>query len=148
MSLDVYLEMEGHSEPEREAIFIRDNGSTREITREEWDRLHPDRDPVTCLIGGEAQIFSRNITHNLGEMAEAAGIYKALWRPDECGITRARQLIEPLTEGLNKLLAEPKLYKTFNPSNGWGDYDGLVDFVTRLHNACRLYPDALVKVSR
>lgn len=27
-------------------------------------------------------IFSANITHNLNAMAEAAGIYKHLWRPE------------------------------------------------------------------
>ena len=148
MSLDVYLDLEGHSEPEHEAIFIRENGSTREISREEWDRQHPGRKPVTCSVGGEDHIFSRNITHNLTRMADAAGIYEQLWRPDECGITKAGQLIEPLTDGLNKLLAEPDRYKAFNPLNGWGDYDGLVAFVTNYLMACQLYPEATVSVSR
>ena len=33
--------------------------------------------------------YSANITHNLGKMAEEAGIYKHLWRPEEIGITKA-----------------------------------------------------------
>lgn len=31
----------------------------------------------------ERTVFSANITHNLGEMADKAGIYKALWRPED-----------------------------------------------------------------
>jgi hypothetical protein len=143
------LDIDGHSEPEREAIFIRDGGSTREISREEWDRLNPGRQPVTCLICGEgSRVFSRNITHNLNRMADAAGIYLPLWLPDECGIVKAKQLVEPLTQGLSKLLAKPGTYKAFNPPNGWGDYDGLVDFVTDYLMACQMYPEAKVSVWR
>ena len=36
----------------------------------------------------KTQVFSANITHNLGKMADEAGIYKALWRPDEVEITQ------------------------------------------------------------
>lgn len=49
------------------------------------------------------EVFGSNITHNLGEMAEEAGIYKHLWRPEEIGITKADQLIAPLREGLARL---------------------------------------------
>ena len=31
------------------------------------------------------EVFSANITHNLGAMAKEAGIYMHLWRPDELG---------------------------------------------------------------
>ena len=41
-------------------------------------------------------IYSRNITHNMNKMADAVGLYKPLWRPDEIGITKAAQLVEPL----------------------------------------------------
>ena len=45
-------------------------------------------------------VFTSNITHNLGKMAEAAGIYKHLWCPEEIGITKAKQLIQPLKKDL------------------------------------------------
>lgn len=48
----------------------------------------------------ERVVYSANITHNLGKMADEASIYYALWRPDEIGITKAGQLIIPLREGL------------------------------------------------
>ena len=93
-------------------------------------------------------IYSANITHNLSKMADAAGIYKELWRPDEIGVTKARELIQPLADGLSRLLAEHEKYCAFNPANGWGDYKGLVEFVREYLAACRENPDAAVKVSR
>ena len=93
-------------------------------------------------------IYQRNITHNLNKMAMEAGISKELWRPDEIGVTKAKQLIEPLHEGLVRLLAYPVRYKKFNPENGWGDYDGLVAFVQEYLGACEKNPEADVEVSR
>lgn len=94
------------------------------------------------------EVYSANITHNLNKMAVAAGIYEPLWRPDEAGYFRAGELIEPLSEGLIKLLADPEHYKQFNPPNGWGSYDGLVEFVTEYIEACKQNRDARVEVSR
>lgn len=96
----------------------------------------------------ETRVFEYNITHNLGEMADAAGIYKHLWRPDELGITVAQQLIEPLTEGLFRLRSDPVKYKSFNPENGWGNYDDLVAFVTEYLQACVNNPDGIIRACR
>lgn len=95
-----------------------------------------------------SEIYSANITHNLGKMARAAGIYEALWRPEEIGITKARQLIEPLQAGLAKLEADPEKYEAYNASNGWGLYKHFVPFVRKYLEACEANPDADVSVSR
>jgi len=96
----------------------------------------------------ETNVYSSNITHNLGAMAKEAGIYEALWRPEEIGITKAEQLIEPLTEGLNLLKSNPKRFEEFNAENGWGRYEYLVKFVYAYLDACKENPDAKVEVSR
>lgn len=93
-------------------------------------------------------LFEGNITHNLNEMADAAGIRQHLWRPEAVGITHARQLIEPLRQGLERLKAEPAKFKALNPANGWGDYGGLVKFVERYLAACLENPNALVSANR
>lgn len=93
-------------------------------------------------------VYWSNITHNLGEMAEEAGIYNALWRPDEIGITQAAQLIEPLQAGLSLLKSDPVRFKKFNASNGWGTYEHFVPFVEKYLEACQDNPDAEVSVSR
>jgi len=93
-------------------------------------------------------VFDYNVTHNLGSMADEAGIYKYLWRPDEIEITKAEQLIEPLTAGLALLESDPERFKKFNPENGCGSYEGLVKFARSYLEACKENPDAEVRVSR
>jgi len=147
MSLDVYLNMPDAEPRAGSGIFVRENGSTVEISREEWDRRYPGREPVT-FVGTSDEVYSANITHNLNHMADAAGIYKELWRPEEIGITKAAQLIAPLRAGLDRMRAQADHLKTFNPANGWGDYEGLVEFTAKYLAACEMHPDATVSVSR
>lgn len=149
MSLDVYLYT---SEPAKvgSGIFYRENGETKELSRAEWDERFPDREPIIADRDEEYHepAYHANITHNLNRMALEAGLYNALWRPDEIGITTASQLIEPLRTGLEKLKGSPSYFQHYNPDNGWGDYYGLVSFVERYLNACEEYPDARVSASR
>lgn len=146
MSLDVYLEVPTAQEVEPK-IFIRRNGANVEITRAEWDELYPGHEPFIAEIESN-DVFWANITHNLGGMAEAAGIYQALWRPDEIGLSKARSLIDPLRDGLKYLKDNPAEFRKHNPANGWGTYEGLVDFVERYLTACEIFPDADIRVSR
>jgi hypothetical protein len=152
MSLDVWLEASTPPMDPRggSGIFIRRNGETVEISREEWDAHFPGQEPVTLTAeyGVDCTVYERNITHNLGKMADAAGVYKAMWWPEEIGIATAKQLIDPLTIGLEALRADPEKFKAFNPSNGWGNYDGLVGFVESYLDAAKRYPEATVRISR
>lgn len=102
---------------------------------------------VYLMVGDEC-VYQANITHNLNTMAIQAGCYAELWRPDEHGMEKAHQLVSGLRSGLLELLSEPEHYKTFNPENGWGSYDGLVTFIVEYLKACITYPDARVEVSR
>lgn len=96
----------------------------------------------------DAELYSANITHNLGEMARQAGLYDAMWRPEECGITKASQLVEVLERGLKLLREKPEHFRAFNAPNGWGKYKHLVPFVEGYLEACREHPDAKVSVWR
>jgi hypothetical protein len=95
-----------------------------------------------------APVYSANITHNLGKMAAEAGIYKALWRPEEEGYYHAEDLIEPLTKGLALLTADPERFKAFNSPNGWGMYEHFVPFVAKYLEACVAHPDATIDANR
>lgn len=150
MSLDVYLRMPTPVDDlPRQAIFIRENEETREISRAEWNDRFPGQEPAMAEINpGTNEVYSRNITHNLAKMAAVAGIYEALWRPDEIGITHAHQLVEPLTVGLARLRGDPEQFKVHNPPNGWGNYEGLISFVADYLEACKIYPNASVSVWR
>ena len=94
------------------------------------------------------EVFSANITHNLCNMAEEAGIYTHLWYPEDLEITKARELIGPLSIGLAKMRAHPEIFKKFDSPNGWGTYEKFVPWVQAYLNACIEHPDAEISVSR
>ncbi len=94
------------------------------------------------------QVFASNITHNLGLMAKAAGIYEHCWHPEDIGITKAWQLIEPLRKGLAWLRANETAARRHDDSNGWGLYQDFVPWVETYLSACEAEPGADVSVSR
>jgi len=96
------------------------------------------------------EYYSSNITHNLGQMAQEAGIYEALWRPEEMNPPArfARDISDILSRGLKDLESRPEHFKQFNASNGWGTYKHFVPFVREYLNACLEFPDAEISVSR
>lgn len=96
----------------------------------------------------KTEVFSANITHNLGKMAERAGIYKHLWEPETIGITKAGQLVEPLKNGLEKMKSNPSEFEKDNSPNGWGLYENFVPWIEKYLNACIKNPDAEISVWR
>ena len=170
MSLDICLIMPERIKKEKSSgIFIRENGQTIEISLQEWNERFLDREPVVFQTEEEETncVFKYNITHNLGEMADKAGIYDALWRPyrlhkdyflfdkydDEMLFEAehemyAKNIISILQEGLKDLEDKFDYFKQFNPENGWGTYEGFVRFVEKYLEACIAYPEANIEVNR
>jgi predicted phage-related endonuclease len=109
-----------------------------------YDNMHGIEDEIKKLEDEKDEILINNfnITNNLTGMAKEAGIYEALWRPDENGYTKANHILPILEEGLKKLKKNPEYYKKFNPPNGWGDYEGFVNFVENVLDECKRNPDA------
>jgi len=99
-------------------------------------------------------VYGSNITHNLGKMAlevrleSGLTLYDVLWRPEEHNLLDAKDIAELLDEGWNILLADPVKFKQFEPENGWGNYEGLCNFVYDYRNACWDNPDAEIRVCR
>lgn len=125
-------------------------------------------DEGKTLTEESERIYDSNITHNLGKMADKAGIYEALWRPhrlkegynihkddykaewkfEEENAVTAKEIIPLLETGLADLKARPEYFKQFNASNGWGMYKHFVPFVSEYLEMCKEYPEAIVSVSR
>ena len=109
---------------------------------------------VTLMVTKPCEVYSSNITHNLGKMASVVilgngkPLYDVLWRPDEHGYTKAVDITSLLHEGLAELISFPEKYAEYNPENNWGSYDGLVRFVSEYHVACSDNPDAELEISR
>lgn len=100
---------------------------------------------LTAVRTRTETVFDGNITHNLGGMAQAAGLYCVLWEPAEHGIDTAEQAIPLLRRGLARMIAEPERFKAMNPKNGWGTYNRLVDFTLDVLRACEENPDATLR---
>lgn len=148
MSLDVYLETDEMQDLGGTRIYIRENGQTREISREEWDERFPGREPVIAVESPSRDVFHYNITHNLGRMAAAAGLHDPIWYPEKVNVILAEHLVPYLQAGLGKLLNSPEHFREYNPPNGWGSYEGLITFVKAYLEACQKYPKAKIVVSR
>jgi hypothetical protein len=125
MSLDFYLE--GDETQEQCTCLFCDNIHTRTYN---------------------PKLFWKNITHNLTEMADEAGIYHALWMPNEHGFEYAHQIIPILEKGLKKLNKSYQYFTKFEASNGWGSVDGLIKFTDDVLHACKEYPQSKIRVSR
>jgi hypothetical protein len=84
-----------------------------------------------------------NITRNLTPM-----IRKAIG----CGWfdlqgKKAAEITEQVDDGLADMIANRDAYEELNPPNGWGDYEGCVDFLTSFAAALKDHPKAYVSVS-
>ena len=91
------------------------------------------------------RVFESNTTGNLHKMAKELRIYEYLWTPEKLKITKAVELIEPLTNALAVLKANGEHYKKFDAPNGFGVYSDFVFFIDDLLNACTKFPDTLVE---
>lgn len=149
MSLDVSLLTNVVIPREHSGIFIKRMGDVVEIPHDEWDEMCPWHTPtIQESVTVRQSVYDANITHNLTDMAKAAGIYMEVWRPGEAGITKAEQLIEPLTRGIAAMRADPARFKRLDSPNGWGLYQNFLPWLERYLEACQEYPGADVRASR
>lgn len=93
-------------------------------------------------------LYSANITHNLNQMADKAGIYEALWNGEENGIKTGKQLADILNPAIRDMDLNPGKYRPFNASNGWGTYEVFVPWLEELRDRCVMYPDCLIEISK
>lgn len=166
MSLDVSLILGNPIKKGGTGVFVRENGANVELTMEQVKEKWPDA-VVDEYEYETEEVFSANITHNLGEMAQNAGIYEACWRPymlhkdfqpgqeyskemefEDSVTMYAKDIIPLLEKGYGDLLSRPEYFEQFNASNGWGLYENFLPWVKRYLDACKENPEAKIKVDR
>ncbi|MGW5711622.1 hypothetical protein ACWF8U_20480 [Streptomyces olivaceus] len=59
----------------------------------------------------------------------------------------AGDCIEALKDAVTALEAEPARFTELEPANGWGTYEGALDYLRCLRDACRVHPKAVIYVS-
>ena len=154
MSLDITIISPEPIKKKSTGIYARIDGQTRELTYEEAIEHFPDVDPHDIIesVFETNKFWHGNITHNLHEMAEhcyGRDLYldTLLWRnemPDDI-----IEYIIDLIACLFELKDNPKEYKQYNPSNGWGTYEQLVEFVRSfIHALIDMPPGSIIEYSR
>lgn len=80
-----------------------------------------------------------NCTYNLSEMLYDKNVFgqKGIWKLDK---KKSKSGIKILTKAINGLQKNPSKFRKLNPSNGWGDYDGLVKLLKTMKNTWVKYP--------
>ena len=99
---------------------------------------------ATDLDGNEIAVFDANITHNLTDMARAAGIYDILWNAP----SKAGEMLSTLAAGIERLKADPDKYKKHDAPNGWGLYEHFLPFAESVYVAAETYPSSEVTTSK
>lgn len=88
-------------------------------------------------------IFDGNITGNLCDMWQEAGILDTLY---DSGGKKAEEMLPSLVSGITKMRKDPKHYKQFDSPNGWGTYEDGLKFVRSLARACNRFPESVVGI--
>ena len=91
-----------------------------------------------------AELFSRNITHNVSRMWVKAGMYAAIY---ENHGKRAGDMLPELEKGVAAMEADRDGYVLLEPINRRGTYEGALAFAIAFRNACREHPKAEVRSS-
>ena len=77
-------------------------------------KYHVSYDGCKTWEEREEELYWANITHNLNTMADRAGIYEALWHPEDIGAKYAEDIIKIVSDGLLKLRADQDYFEQFN----------------------------------
>lgn len=86
--------------------------------------------------------FDRNMTSNVAPMWRKAGVDLREFQ----GLLAGR-VIDSLNAAIDNMTNYPEDYRAMNPENGWGSYEGALDFLTSLRDACQKFPRAEIGVS-
>jgi hypothetical protein len=84
-----------------------------------------------------------NYTSNVAGMWTEALGYRLADLKDKT----AEDCAEDLKRAVVAMEADPVKYGLMEPANGWGDYEGALDYLRRLRNACLAHPKAQIRIS-
>ena len=83
--------------------------------------------------------YDANLTYNVGTMLRRAGIHPEVMN----GLT-AKVARSVVGNGMATMSACPVYFKSFEPDNGWGSYDGTMEWLDRLQSYLNRCPDDYV----
>jgi len=90
-------------------------------------------------------VYSGNMTHNVTPMWKLAGIYDDLYNSDG---KKAKDVVKNLKKGLRIMKFGKRRFSKLNPENGWGSYESAVKYLKEIIDACELYPESDISISK
>lgn len=88
----------------------------------------------TTLSGVRWEVFWKNYTSNVSQMWRHAGIDLQDFNGRE-----ASEIIQPLTMAIQEMARDPEFYTAMNPENGWGSYEGCLNFLREILDAATIH---------
>jgi len=101
------------------------------------------KEPASEDSGWSGSPLDWNYTSNCARMWRKAGADLAEFDGKPAG-----ECAMPLAAAITAMESEPDTYRALNPTNGWGDYDSLVEALKKLLDAFQGNPHLIVQVSR
>lgn len=96
----------------------------------------------------DVELFDGQITGNLWNMAEEAGIAHHIWRPWTVGLSKAHHLINPLRDAIARIEADPARFDRFAAAEPYSKRANLLRFLKQYLRACMKHPEADIQVGR
>ena len=93
----------------------------------------------------ETTVTSQNITHNVSPMWVKAGCFDALY---ESNGKLASWSLPALEAAIIAMKADPDGFRALNPANGWGSYEGALEWLEKWTKNVREKPELKIVVSR
>lgn len=143
MSLDIYILSKEPIEHKGTGIFLRENGTTRELMYEEASQKYPDQH-IQKVIYIDHCFWKGNITHNLNLVAinciidNDCNLYNLLWKTKFDKIPRTA-LYNYLLIAISKL--KDSNLNFFEPKSNWGTKEDLLNFTIAYADALKSAPE-------
>lgn len=88
--------------------------------------------------------FDRNLTYNVSKMLFDAFGEKGIRVLNK---TSAKEALPILKDVIVKFQENIELYKSWNPPNGWGNYDITLSLIQDLYEHCKFHPNVEISVT-
>lgn len=100
--------------------------------------------------------YVRDRWYGIVDVGNMTSNVAGMWRlasPDTDGLAglhgmMAEKAVQPLSQAVLRMRADPEAYVPMEPSNGWGSYQGAMDFMDRILKACRKHPALTIYIDK
>lgn len=93
---------------------------------------------------GEVEVYEDNYTYNVSPM------FRKALGGDDINELHGKSTIDclpKLNDAIKNMQESPEVYEAMNPTNKWGNYEGALNVLHKLRNACEENIDGVIYIS-